>query len=104
MSKYIFKKVPNPDNRFDTDEIKFTVNAESLPELLESFSFFLKACGFTLAGELDIVDTELEDALHAAIAETRYDEEEVEWNPKPEDTEVDNEEEQEDDGGGSGSV
>jgi hypothetical protein len=55
MSKYIFNKKQDPDNRFDNTNVTIESNSESLPDLLEDFRRFLLACGFTIDGEIDIV-------------------------------------------------
>lgn len=53
---YILKKIKDPNNKFDISDVEFIVDTESLPDLLEQFECFLKAIGFTINGELDIVE------------------------------------------------
>lgn len=53
---YKFIKTRNPENRFDNTEVKITVEAESLEEMLEAFHDFLFACSFRPKGELEFVE------------------------------------------------
>ena len=56
MTKYVFIKHPNPDNEFDNTRIEFTVEGQSIPEIIESFEDFLRGCGFVVSGKLEIVE------------------------------------------------
>ena len=61
MSKYIFKKEPTtPVMGFNHDTTTVTLETEnvSLDALLEEFTAFLRACGFSPKGELAFVEEE----------------------------------------------
>lgn len=53
---YIFKKTIDTNNKFDNTEVTVEMphNEVTLPEILEVFEDFLKGCGFTLMGPLEI--------------------------------------------------
>lgn len=53
MSKFTFIKESE-----DNSKITFNLEAIVLSDILESFSYFLKACGFSFKGELEIVEEE----------------------------------------------
>lgn len=46
MTKYVFKKYKDPDNRFDNTDVEIVCETETRDELLESFLDFLAGCGF----------------------------------------------------------
>lgn len=46
MTKYVFKKERDLDNRFDISEIEMTVEGQTLNEIVEEFGRFLIACGY----------------------------------------------------------
>lgn len=48
MSQFIFKKLRDPNNKYDTTDVIFKVEAITLPELIEAFEDFLKATGFVI--------------------------------------------------------
>lgn len=56
-----FIKIKDPENRFDQTDIEFSVNHECLPDILEAFGCFLRGCGFTINGELEVVKDEIVD-------------------------------------------
>lgn len=60
MSKYIFIKEPDSDNKHDRTVVRIESNTSSLPELLEDFESFLKASGFYFDGSVDIIGEEKE--------------------------------------------
>lgn len=71
---YIFKKVPEPkENAFDQTTVKMTTlhNEQSLTDLLEMFQDFLKGCGFSFDGNIEIVphleDVQEEDLTSGAV-------------------------------------
>lgn len=54
---YVFKKARNPENRFDVSDIEFCIHHDAdLPTLLEEFALFLRGCGYSFSGEIQIVD------------------------------------------------
>lgn len=56
---YKFIKTINPDNEFDIAEITFEIDDDpSLQDILSEMECFLKACGFSFDGSLDIVEEE----------------------------------------------
>lgn len=61
MGKYTLIK----DSRQDTDDFGYEVimnfETETLHQTIEHMETFLKACGFTLKGTLDIVEGEIND-------------------------------------------
>lgn len=56
--KIKFVKERDLDNPFSVSDIDFTVHAVSLPDMVENFELFLRACGFIFDGHLDIVEDE----------------------------------------------
>ena len=44
--KFIFTKLPDPDNEFDQTKVQFVVQHECLSEIISSFEDFLRGCGF----------------------------------------------------------
>jgi hypothetical protein len=59
---YKFIKLPDEDNKFDSSSIEMVITKDvSLPDLLQEFECFLKACGFVFEGELDIIQEEVEN-------------------------------------------
>lgn len=58
---YILKKEIEKENPFDTTEVEFRVDTVSLQELIEQFEAFLRACGFSFEGNLEIVEDETDD-------------------------------------------
>lgn len=62
MPKYVFIKLKDAENEFDISTVKMKVETVSLPELVEEFELFLKACGFNPEGTLDfVVDNDREE-------------------------------------------
>lgn len=57
---YKLIKTQDKSNPFDYTDIEFTVDTGSLPQLLEAYTCFLRACGFSFHGELEIVDNDWE--------------------------------------------
>ena len=55
MAKYILQKIKDPDNKFDIADIVHTIETESLDELLEAIADYLRACSFSVDGNLEIV-------------------------------------------------
>lgn len=55
---YVFKKIKNPDNKFDRADIIMKVDTENLDDLLDYFEYFLRASGYSFKGEVDIVEHE----------------------------------------------
>jgi len=43
-----FYKPLDKDNQHDTDEVKLVCYSDTLSDLLESFTSFLKACGYSI--------------------------------------------------------
>lgn len=52
----ILKHIPDPNNKFDTDTVIFKTESVTLTEILQTFEFFLKGCGFSFKGTLGIVE------------------------------------------------
>lgn len=48
---FIFKKLKDKDNRFDTNDIIMRSEAMTIPEIMEDFRDFLKGCGFRFKDE-----------------------------------------------------
>ena len=46
MAKYIFKKIRDPENKFDNVDLEMTVDAVTKAELLTAFREFLLGCGY----------------------------------------------------------
>ena len=45
---YIFKKLQRAENEFDVSEVIFNINHDAtMVQLIEEFTLFLKACGFS---------------------------------------------------------
>lgn len=42
----IFKKTRNKSNEFDNTDITHEVDAQTLPEIIEAFEYFLRGAGF----------------------------------------------------------
>lgn len=56
---YKLVKTPNLHNPYDHVSVEVSSSsAESLGDLLELYEDFLKACGFSLQGHLDVVPSE----------------------------------------------
>ena len=51
---YTFKKTIDPNNEFDNTEVTVELphNEETLDDLCQAFGYFLKGCGFIIAGEI----------------------------------------------------
>jgi hypothetical protein len=60
---FIFKKVKNPDNRYDTANLEMRSEAVSLPEVLADFQDFLSGCGYQLEGELTLLEDSFREEL-----------------------------------------
>lgn len=45
-----FRKFPDPNNAYDNTTIIMETTEVCLPEILQDFTCFLKACGFQLYG------------------------------------------------------
>jgi hypothetical protein len=56
---YKFVKTRDPENHFDNSDVLIRTDSHDLLELLEEFENFLKACGFSLEGHLDIVQDDV---------------------------------------------
>lgn len=56
MSKYIFTKKKDIDNKFDTTNVTIECDAETLEDLFSAFEEFLLGCGFKFNGTIDIVN------------------------------------------------
>lgn len=50
-----FKKERDLDNSFDTSEVILKSYSNILPDILEDFEGFLRACGFVFDGTIEIV-------------------------------------------------
>ncbi len=57
-SKFVLKKLKDPDNKFDNTDVVIRIEAETLSELLEGMEDFIRGCGFHLDGTLDIISNE----------------------------------------------
>lgn len=55
---YKFVKLKDKNNEYDNIKIKMSVETDTLSDLLEAFSDFLKASGFNFKGEVIIYDEE----------------------------------------------
>lgn len=54
---YTLYKHCSEDNHYDNTEVVMNVvERASLTDLLEVFGLFLRACGFSYKGEVDVVD------------------------------------------------
>lgn len=56
MAKYKFIKIKDPDNEHDKVSIKFSVETDYLPDLLDAFKEFLLGCGYSIKGDLEVID------------------------------------------------
>lgn len=56
MSKYIFKSIKDPENRFDITEVTFEIDTVNREELVEQFIAFLKACGYGTKDLEDLIE------------------------------------------------
>lgn len=54
--KITFKKEPNETNPYDSTSVTVETYTVSLDNILEEFTAFLKACGFSPKGELAFVE------------------------------------------------
>jgi hypothetical protein len=60
MSKFIFRKVKNPHNLFETTvDLTLESDAKLLPEILEDFASFLRGSGYVIDGTLEVVPEDL---------------------------------------------
>jgi hypothetical protein len=57
----IFKKLHDPENRFDQSDVIIRTSALTLPDILEDFADFLRGCGFSINGVIDVVEDDLEE-------------------------------------------
>ena len=53
MAKHIFIKEKDKENQYDKTRVQIEVDTDSLPDLVEAFEEYLKACGFHFDGSLD---------------------------------------------------
>ena len=53
---YKFIKEKDPENRFDNTTVVLECETVELGELLEGFTDFLRGCGFSVKGTLEVVD------------------------------------------------
>lgn len=69
---YKFIKTPDPDNRFDHSTIQLSFDGDMTLEcMLEEVASFLRACGYSIDGELEVVKEEdTSGELEAALDET----------------------------------
>lgn len=58
MSKLIFKKEKDVDNRFDITEITMSVEGVTMEEIVEEFGRFLIACGYSSETVRDYLNNE----------------------------------------------
>lgn len=56
MPQYTFSKKMDPDNRFDCTNVTVEVDTVSLNDLIEAFGEFLKGCGYSYNGTLEVVE------------------------------------------------
>ena len=56
MPKYIFKKLKDENNDFDTTTVELTVESENLGDVVEAFEEFLRGSGFHPRGSLDFIE------------------------------------------------
>lgn len=54
--RFVFKKLMDPNNHFDTSEIVIKSCALTLSEVLEDMEALLVAAGYKFSGNLEIVD------------------------------------------------
>jgi hypothetical protein len=60
----IFKKLRNKTNKFDTTDITFESEAESLPEILDDMRDFLAACGYAVSYKDTLVIEKEEEEIN----------------------------------------
>jgi len=53
---YIFKKLKDLDNHFDTTDVVIKLQTDDLTDLLTTFKEYLQACGYQINGDV-IVST-----------------------------------------------
>lgn len=53
---YVFKKIKDEQNPYDTTTVIVKIDTVTLGDLLEGFEDFLRACGYQFKGNLNIVD------------------------------------------------
>ena len=58
---YKFKKLQDPNNKFDVSEIEFSVDAETGDEIVQEFYFFMLASGFHKDGVLRCFEGVIEE-------------------------------------------
>lgn len=65
MAKYIFKKIRDPENKFDNVDLEMTVDTISKNEIIDAFREFLLGCGYQidLLEEVETVTKEEKDDL-----------------------------------------
>lgn len=56
MSKFTFIKEPSENDYYDTAIISYKLETVSLDNILLEFAAFLRGCGFTIQGQLDVVE------------------------------------------------
>ena len=54
----IFKKIRDKENRFDTTDLIMRSNSSTITEILEDFADFLRGCGYSINGQLEVVNYE----------------------------------------------
>jgi hypothetical protein len=55
---FVFKKLKDPNNQYDTADLEMQSHAVTLPEILTDFQDFLKGSGYCFDGEIEIVKEE----------------------------------------------
>jgi hypothetical protein len=55
---YVFIKKMDKDNEFDVSDVRLSLTSESLDDLTMEFACFLRACGFYLDGEFELLRNE----------------------------------------------
>ena len=58
---YKFKKLKDPDNRFDLAEIEYSIDAEVCTDIVDYFFHFMVGCGFAKEGVLNAFEAVLEE-------------------------------------------
>ena len=55
---YVFKKTKDKENPYDQTSIKICINSSdaTLPDVIQHFECFLRACGFYFDGQLELVE------------------------------------------------
>lgn len=56
--RYRFTKEIDPDNRFDLDRVVVETDTTCLGDVISTFENFLRACGYSFNGNLEIVEDE----------------------------------------------